>query len=170
MDTVEYQAFGTSLDWFEEFHNIYSFAIEALPPCSNRWCTSNTSAVIKEAYLNAKTAYRYLQLVVTATSIQYNNRKDGKFQWDSDHNNVSFSNPDFQLEQRLVTAAMTCFGLCLVLFWFKKCFKFRSQRQTQQNQEKEVKICHYNYENNNSFFETEEKERKGTTNTMFANY
>jgi hypothetical protein len=76
LETVGYAASGTSLDFFDEYYNIFSFVIEAIPPCQGRWCLHHLQGVIQESYFNGRTGYRFFQLVRHFTSNNINISSD----------------------------------------------------------------------------------------------
>ena len=72
MEAIGYTALGATIDWMDAEHNIYAFVVEAVPPCSSRFCRNESTQIWKEANINAQTAVRFLDLAADTAWIPQN--------------------------------------------------------------------------------------------------
>ena len=68
LETIEYWAGGTTMDWLETAHNCTTFVVEVRPPCSQRWCSMVSDKDVMRVRGHAKTSRRLLELVVSGSS------------------------------------------------------------------------------------------------------
>jgi hypothetical protein len=89
MDTIGYTALGASIDWMDAEHDIYAYVIEAVPPCSERFCPKKGNQVWQEATINAGTACLFLDIAVGAMVPKVTTCRQPSQEWRYSHTESS---------------------------------------------------------------------------------